>query len=534
MNLSATKTLNSCEKEIFKVSNETFLKRFLFLGVTNGTYYIKKENLIEQHIDCIMSYINNKSQHLELLEIVKEYINKAFKKDYILFILARCCIEQQYPELRNNAYVLVNEICQIPTHLFLFIDFYELLSKKHYNSTGWNKMHKKFIKKWYLSKDPNKLLYLITKYKNRNNWTHKDVLKLSHIKTPNTLYDTIFKYITTDYSKFLIKISNNQEIENLENLENIKEYIKDYETIKNSNESQEIVELINKQSFVREHIDNSMLNNIEVWNALSKKIPFTAMLRNINKLTQIGLFEKYPDTLIILLEKLNSKEAIIKSKVHPLQILISLQTYSSGKGLKGSLTWTPNKDLCNSLNNAFLLAFDNVQKTGKRYMVALDCSGSMSSNSVCGIECLNARELSCAFSMILKNIEPNCEINGFSEKFIPLNISPLISLETNIKTISNLPFNNTDCSIPMMNAISHDKKFDVFIIITDNETNCNEINPCDALKQYREFSDINAKLVVVAMSANKFSIADPNDPYMLDVCGFSPETFDAIQEFILL
>ena len=54
------------------------------------------------------------------------------------------------------------------------------------------------------------------------------------------------------------------------------------------------------------------------------------------------------------------------------------------------------------------------------------------------------------------------------------------------------------------------------------------------LKIYREYNGINAKLVVVAMASNKFSIADPNDPNMLDICGFSPETFDAIQEFISL
>jgi 60 kDa SS-A/Ro ribonucleoprotein len=136
--------------------------------------------------------------------------------------------------------------------------------------------------------------------------------------------------------------------------------------------------------------------------------------------------------------------------------------------------------------------------------------------------------------MILKKVEPNLEINGFSKKFIPLQISPLLSLESNMKNISNLPFNNTDCSIPMLNAIEKRKEIDVFIIITDNETNCNSINPCDALKQYRGDFGINAKLIVVAMAANKFSIADPNDPYMLDVCGFSPETFDAIQEFVML
>jgi hypothetical protein len=41
-----------------------------------------------------------------------------------------------------------------------------------------------------------------------------------------------------------------------------------------------------------------------------------------------------------------------------------------------------------------------------------------------------------------------------------------------------------------------------------------------ALRQYREATGIPAKLVVVAMASNGFSIADPNDAGMLDVVGF--------------
>jgi 60 kDa SS-A/Ro ribonucleoprotein len=79
------------------------------------------------------------------------------------------------------------------------------------------------------------------------------------------------------------------------------------------------------------------------------------------------------------------------------------------------------------------------------------------------------------------------------------------------------------------------KKIDVFIILTDNETNANSFKPVDALIKYRKHSGIkNAKLIVVAMAANQFSLADPRDPNMLDICGFSPETFDAIQEFVML
>lgn len=65
------------------------------------------------------------------------------------------------------------------------------------------------------------------------------------------------------------------------------------------------------------------------------------------------------------------------------------------------------------------------------------------------------------------------------------------------------------------------EKIDVFVVYTDSETWFGKIHPTEALKQYREKMNIpNAKLIVVGMQSNGFTIADPNDKGMLDVVGF--------------
>ena len=46
------------------------------------------------------------------------------------------------------------------------------------------------------------------------------------------------------------------------------------------------------------------------------------------------------------------------------------------------------------------------------------------------------------------------------------------------------------------------------------------LHPVQALRQYREKTGIPAKLVVVGMVSNGFTIADPSDAGMLDVVGF--------------
>ena len=52
-----------------------------------------------------------------------------------------------------------------------------------------------------------------------------------------------------------------------------------------------------------------------------------------------------------------------------------------------------------------------------------------------------------------------------------------------------------------------------------------------ALRDYRHASGIEARLVVVGMVSNGFSIADPADPGMLDVVGFDTATPQLIADF---
>jgi 60 kDa SS-A/Ro ribonucleoprotein len=69
------------------------------------------------------------------------------------------------------------------------------------------------------------------------------------------------------------------------------------------------------------------------------------------------------------------------------------------------------------------------------------------------------------------------------------------------------------------------------VILTDSETWAGDVHPSRALRDYRRASGIDARLVVVGMVANEFSIADPSDPGMLDVVGFDTATPQLISDF---
>src|SRR5207245_8967256 len=140
-----------------------------------------------------------------------------------------------------------------------------------------------------------------------------------------------------------------------------------------------------------------------------------------------------------------------RARIHPLAVLIAEKVYAQGKGDKGALTWKPVPKIIDALDAAFYATFQNVEPGGKPVLLALDVSGSMGGGSVAG-SCLTPREASAAMALVTAATEEEYHIMGFSSRFIPLDISPRMRLDGAVKRISDLPFEGTDCALPMLCA----------------------------------------------------------------------------------
>ncbi|MEZ4669500.1 MAG: hypothetical protein R3E39_16470 [Anaerolineae bacterium] len=199
--------------------------------------------------------------------------------------------------------------------------------------------------------------------------------------------------------------------------------------------------------------------------------------------------------------------------------------------MRGDGTWTPTARVIDALDDAFYKAFQNVEPSGLRMLLALDVSGSMSMGTVAGVPGLTPRDASAAMALVTARTEPHYDIISFQDKIVPLNISAKMRLDDAVKATSNLPFGRTDCAQPMLYALEHKLKVDTFVVYTDSESWFGSIHPAQALTQYREQMGIPARLVVVGMVANNFTIADPNDAGMLDVVGFDSAAPQLISAF---
>ena len=255
----------------------------------------------------------------------------------------------------------------------------------------------------------------------------------------------------------------------------------------------------------------------------------TALVRNLGNMSRIGLIKPLSAAEKLVAERLSDEQVIRKSRLHPFNILVALKTYQQGHGFRGTNSWTVSQRVCAALDDAFYKAFKNVEPTGKRFFFGLDVSGSMTSKMQnTNVSCAEA---TAALSLVTMNVEPQTYVMGFANTFRDLGIRKGVTLTAAAKKTHDNNFGSTDCSLPMTYALSKQIPVDVFVVMTDNETYAGRVHPSAALQDYRNKMKINAKLIVVGMTATNFSIADPTDAGMLDICGFDTAVPAIMAEF---
>ena len=290
--------------------------------------------------------------------------------------------------------------------------------------------------------------------------------------------------------------------------------------------------LITEHRMTHEMVPSTLHGSPEVWRALLEQMPMTAMLRNLGRMTSLGLVTQGSDACALVVSRLRDVNRITKARLHPLAVLVALNTYRLGHGVRGGMTWQPVPQVVDALEGAFELTFGSIPATKARTLLALDVSGSMTWGQVAGMTGINPRVGSAAMAMATMRTEPNWNVMGFSHTLVPLGLHPRMSLAEVIKTVSSVSMGATDCALPMLWAAQTNTQVDAFVVYTDNETWFGQVHPHQALDRYRQKTGLAAKLIVVGMTATNFSIASPDDPGMLDVVGFDTAAPRVMADFI--
>jgi 60 kDa SS-A/Ro ribonucleoprotein len=497
---------NSAGGYAFAIDDWARLDRFLILGSEGGSYYAGERVLTRENAAAVLRAIQADGTRAVARIVEISAGGRAPKNDPALFALALAASAADLAT-RRAALAALPKVARTGTHLFQFAEFVQ-------GTRGWGRALRRAVGTWYLSQPPDRLAYQLVKYRQRGGWSHRDLLRLAHPESAEperaALLDWVCRATESEALPALVKAAV---------------------ALGRTREAGEAATLIRAENLPREAVPTELLNDPAVWAALLERMPLTALLRSLAKLTSVGVVKPFSDALPLVLSALGDADRIASARLHPLSILLALRTYTQGHGDRGSLRWEPVQAIVDALNAAFYTAFRAVEPTGKRLLLALDVSGSMAAGRVAGSS-LTPREASAAMALLTAATEANTHIVGFTGGMVPLKLSPSMRLDDAARAVSGLPFDRTDCAQPMLYALERGLKVDAFVVYTDSETWAGSIHPVQALQQYREQTGVNAKLVVVGMVSNGFSIADPGDAGMLDVVGFDTVTPTVIADFI--
>lgn len=512
---------NSAGGYTFTVDDMARLRRFLVLG-TDGTYYVGTADLTKDNAAVVLDLARNRTAELVAEVIAISTAGRAPKQNPALFALAAAASLGD-DDGRKAALSALPLVARTGTHLFLFARYVEQFR-------GWGRGLRRAVGTWYTTKTVEDLAYQVVKYRQREGWSHRDLLRLSHPQTDDDARKRLFDWACGRDAE-----PNQTAVE-----PPALHILEGWRRVQSATDPAKVAGIVAEHGLSWEMLPDSALNSPVVWEALlDKGMPQTALIRQLPRLTNLGLLSPLGAHTKQVVAQLTNPDRLRKSRVHPVSVLVALRTYASGHGARGTQTWTPSRPIVDALDAGFYAAFGAVEPSGKRLMLALDVSGSMTA-PISGLP-LTCREASAALALVTAATEESYEIVGFTSAsrsysyrdaaLTPLAISPRQRLDDAIHTVSNLPFGGTDCALPMLYALEKNLAVDAFVVYTDSETYAGRVHPHEALRQYRQKTGIDAKLVVVGMTSTKFTIADPSDPGMLDVAGFDTAVPTLITDF---
>ena len=522
---------NSAGGVVFPVDDFARLRRFLVLGSEGGSYYASERALTVENAQAVKRCIAADGPRV-IAEVLRASDGVAPRNGPALFALAMAASFGD-DETRRAALSVLPQVARTGSHLFRFVEYAD-------GMRGWGKGLRKAIGAWYESQGGvAPAAYQMVKYRQRNGWTHRDLLRKAHPSgQDHPDLDALYGWVTQG----IAPPADDPRYD----------VIRAYEyAAEHAAQPGLVADAIREFDLTWEMIPSEAMGQKEVWAALFERMPLTAMVRNLATLTRLEVVSPMSEAANLVAQRLNDTERLRAARLHPIAILSSLMTYKAGKGVRGRNTWTPVPAVVDALDAAFEKSFAFAPQTGQRFYLGIDVSGSMGHGSVAGVEGLTPRMGAAAMAMAIARRESNYYMAAFADgntagitngffgsrfhtgyDMMPLNIAATDSLADAVRKTDRLPWGGTDCALPMLDAMKKAIPVDCFVVITDSETWAGSVHPCEALRQYRDKMGIPAKLVVVAMVSNGFSIANPDDGGMLDVVGFDASAPQVIADFV--
>lgn len=280
-------------------------------------------------------------------------------------------------------------------------------------------------------------------------------------------------------------------------------------------------------------IHESFLYVNKVWHEIIEDIPYLVLLEKLSFLFKLrhdhALNITHDNGLVQKITKvISNRGRLLSSKAHPVILIIH---YYRLKKILGKLRPVQKHRNHTLIIDALYRTFNDCLKcpkfkekhaTHKRYCFAVDVTVAMFSEICQDDTTIQPIDAALAMLMCYYHYEEFFNVFFFTPDFKNLNVLftdnlTMIELKQEVQKMQAI---RTDCYLPV--KVSEELKLDVdlFIILSADHSFASRHHK-GVLQEYRErMHRPFTKMIVCTMATRDFNFADPNDPFMFDVCGF--------------
>jgi len=502
----------------------TRLSDFLVLGTEGGTYYADERTHTYQNIEAVRLALLEDGPRA--VQTAVEYSTgrppRAPRNHPALYVVAYALAAGDL-ETKRAAAKAVPKVARTTDHLAHLFGYWKQLSSKPGGRGGAgrapvganSRATRRAWISWFTDRTPEQVAYTLLKGRSRKTGSGEDF-------SPGHLLSLVRPVPSNEAEQALYALATGRKtpMEVSGHFAAAKAF---YEA-QRADTPAKAVKVINAYHVPWEFLPDEVLKDARVWRALIPHLGMTALIRNLARMTSLGVFEPFDESVGRVVYRLTDAGELHRGRIHPFDLLLARLVYSSGfaqPNLKApARTWVPDGQIVDALDLAYTLAVQVADKSPGRLVVAVDSSGSMGQMVRHGGSHLGScYHLGTAVAAtLMRSFDGDCYPVEFDSVCRPSKLRAGMSLGE----IYSLRHDGgaTDCSAPIEWALRNNVVCDAFVLITDNVSWSGNRHTSKVLEDYRRSINPQARVIVSAMVANGHSVADPTDPGVVNVGGF--------------
>jgi 60 kDa SS-A/Ro ribonucleoprotein len=524
---------NAAGGYVFAKDLWTQVEDFLILGTTGGTYYVGADRLTMANVDVLDRAIATDGPRVVALltEISVAQPARAPKPRPCLFTLAAAAANGD-PLTVQAVKAAFPRVVRTTDHLATFFGYWKNIAGKPAlgksgSSPVTGRAMRTALASWFVAGDAHYAAFRALKARQRATpqgeaMALRDIIRIAHPAGRTPEHAALIGWLAG-------RIGDDQARAALPEVDN-------FLVAQAVTSAAQAVQVIRGRRVPWEFLPPGVLGEPEVWSELIDTIGLTALIRNLARMTRIGTIAPFTEAASRVTARLTDGGALARARVHPMDAYLALKVYQSGRARHAGAEVTcfaPVPAVVDALESAYELSFGNVVPAGRRLLVAVDSSGSMTGHQVAanGTRLGSAYEVANTVAVMLARIEgANLHVIDVDTAVHSSRVTPRASLR---EIAGWRPSGGgTDLSLPFSWALRQRLSVDGIVVLTDNETWAGRQHPVQALAAYRQAVNPAVRVVVVSLTPGGYSIADHADPGVLAVAGLDASLPKLITGFI--